>query len=124
MLLMEILVLVLFPKESDRRIYWKVWCNLGTWLAAMIFAVLLGIPIGVIAALKRNSVVDTDGLVSHRILDAYFLVGNNFNFNFPVNLGLTPVSGRISVSEVDRIAGFMLIDSLFSEDGIGLLFCC
>ena len=90
-------------------------------LAAMIFAVLLGIPIGVIAALKRNSVID------------YFLMGSSLiGYSMPifwwgiililifsVNLGLTPVSGRISVMyEVDRITGFMLIDSLFSEDGI------
>ena len=90
-------------------------------LAAMTFAVLLGIPIGVIAALKRNSIID------------YFLMGTSLvGYSMPifwwgiililifsVNLGLTPVSGRISVMfEVERITGFMLIDSLFSEDGI------
>lgn len=90
-------------------------------IAALLFAILLGIPIGVIAALKRNSLID------------YFLMGTSLvGYSMPifwwgiililifsVTLGLTPVSGRISVMfEVDRITGFMLIDSLFSEDGI------
>jgi len=94
-------------------------------LAALFFAITLGIPIGVIAALKRNSFTD------------YFLMGTSLiGYSMPifwwgiililifsVNLGLTPVSGRISVMyEVDRITGFMLIDSLFSEDGLDAFF--
>lgn len=94
-------------------------------LSALTFAIILGIPIGVIAALKRNSITD------------YFLMGTSLiGYSMPifwwgiililifsVNLGLTPVSGRISVMyEVDRITGFMLIDSLFSEDGIEAFF--
>lgn len=90
-------------------------------LAAMFFAVSLGVPIGIIAALRRNSFLD------------YFLMGTSLvGYSMPifwwgiililifsVTLGLTPVSGRISVMfDVDRVTGFMLIDSLLSEDGI------
>ena len=38
---------------------------------------------------------------------------------FSVTFGLTPVSGRISfMYDVDHVTGFMLIDSLLSEDGV------
>ena len=38
---------------------------------------------------------------------------------FSVQLGITPVSGRISyLYDVDTVTGFMLIDSLLSEDGL------
>ncbi len=90
-------------------------------LAAMAFAISLGIPIGVIAALKRNSFIDYilmgTSLVGYSM--PIFWWGIILILVFSVNLGLTPVSGRISVMyEVDRITGFMLIDSIFSEDGI------
>ena len=42
---------------------------------------------------------------------------------FSVQLGITPVSGRISyLYDVDTVTGFMLIDSLLSEDGIEAFF--
>ena len=40
-----------------------------------------------------------------------------------MTLALTPVSGRISyLYDVDTVTGFMLIDSLLSEDGIEAFF--
>ena len=42
---------------------------------------------------------------------------------FSVNLGWTPVSGRIGVMyEIDKVTGFMLIDSLLSDDGLAAFF--
>ena len=89
-------------------------------LVALIFAITLGIPIGVLASLKRNSLIDY--LLMGVSLVGYsmpiFWWGLILILVFSVQLGLTPVSGRISfMYDVDTVTGFMLIDSLLSEDG-------
>ena len=83
----------------------------------MIFAVVIGIPIGVIAAVKRGSAFD------HTLM-ATALVGYSMPIFwwallliilFSGNLGWTPVSGRISLMYFfPPVTGFMLIDSLLS----------
>lgn len=88
-------------------------------ICAMIFAVLLGLPAGVIAAVNRGKFFD-------RTLMTTALVG----YSMPIFwwallliivmsgwLGLTPVSGRISLMFFfDTPTGFMLIDSLMSGE--------
>ena len=94
-------------------------------ICAVLFAIILGIPAGVIAATKRNTPID------------YILMGTSLvGFSMPifwwgliliiifsVGLGLTPVSGRLSVIyDVEAMTGFMLIDSLhpdvLNEEGL------
>ncbi|RVI59153.1 ABC transporter permease subunit, partial [Sinorhizobium medicae] len=86
-------------------------------LCAIIFAVLVGIPAGVVAAVKRGSIFD-------QIIMGTALVG----FSMPIfwwglllimlvsgTLQWTPVSGRISLMfYFPSVTGFMLIDSLLS----------
>ena len=83
----------------------------------MIFAVALGLPAGVIAAVNRGKFFD-------RALMSTALIG----YSMPIFwwallliivlsgwLGWTPVSGRISLLYYfDNVTGFMLIDSLLS----------
>ena len=90
-------------------------------VVALFFATTLGIPFGVIAALKRNSFLDY--LLMGVSLVGYsmpiFWWGLILILVFSVQLGITPVSGRISyLYDVDTVTGFMLIDSLLSEDGL------
>ena len=90
-------------------------------VCALIFAMIIGIPAGIIAAVKRGSVFD------HSLM-TLSLTG----FSMPIfwwalllivvfsgYLGLTPVSGRISALYFfDEVTGFMLIDSWLSgEEG-------
>ena len=94
-------------------------------VVALFFATTLGIPFGVIAALKRNSFLDY--LLMGVSLVGYsmpiFWWGLILILVFSVQLGITPVSGRISyLYDVDTVTGFMLIDSLISEDGIEAFF--
>ena len=87
-------------------------------VAALIFAFSFGIPLGIIAAVKRNSFWD------------YFLMGGSLlGYSMPifwwglililifsVQMGLTPVAGRMSVLyDIDSWTGFLLIDSLQKE---------
>jgi dipeptide transport system permease protein len=86
---------------------------------AMLFAVCVGLPVGILAAVKRGSVFD------HTVMGVS-LVGYSMPIFwwalllillFSVNLGWTPVSGRISVLFwVEPVTGFMLIDTLLAGD--------
>jgi dipeptide transport system permease protein len=86
-------------------------------LAAIVFAVLLGIPAGVLAAAKRGSIYDQT--VMGTALIGYsmpiFWWGLLLIILFSVILHWTPVSGRISlVYFFQPVTGLMLIDSLLS----------
>jgi len=86
-------------------------------ICAMIFAVVLGLPAGVIAAVNRGKLPD-------RLFMSIALVGYSMPIFwwallliivFSGNLGMTPVSGRIDLLYYfDSTTGFMLIDSLLS----------
>lgn len=88
-------------------------------VCAMLFAIVVGLPLGVIAAVKRGSPFDY-GLMGLSVTGAsmpIFWWGLMMILVFSVALGWTPVSGRISDAfYVQPITGFMLIDSLFSDD--------
>lgn len=90
-------------------------------IVALFFATLLGVPAGIIAAVKRNSFWDYSimgsSLVGYSM--PIFWWGLILILIFSVNLGITPVSGRISVLyEIDHVTGLMLIDTLLSDEGI------
>lgn len=86
-------------------------------VCAMIFAIMLGIPAGMIAAINRGRLFD-------RLSMTLALIG----FSMPIfwwallliivvsgMLGWTPVGGRISLLYYfEPVTGFMLIDSLLS----------
>ncbi|MDT0681456.1 ABC transporter permease subunit [Roseicyclus sp. F158] len=86
-------------------------------LCAIIFAIVLGLPAGIIAAVYRGKFFD-------RALMSTALVGYSMPIFwwallliivFSGNLGWTPVSGRMGLMYFfDDVTGFMLIDSLLS----------
>jgi dipeptide transport system permease protein len=84
---------------------------------AMFFAVLLGIPAGVIAATNRGKFIDQaimgTALVGYSM--PIFWWGLLLIMFLSGYLGLTPVSGRISLMYFfPQVTGFMLVDSLLS----------
>lgn len=89
-------------------------------LCAIAFAVALGVPAGIIAAVRRGSWLD------HSVMGAA-LVGYSmpiFWFGlllivlFSGILGWTPVSGRISLLyDFPAVTGLMLVDSLLAGQG-------
>ena len=88
-------------------------------LSAMLFAVLLGIPAGIIAALKRGGTTDYSvmGLALTGYSMPIFWWAILLILFFSVTLGWTPVSGRIDIAyDVPPVTGFMLIDSLLSGE--------
>ncbi|MFN4144079.1 ABC transporter permease subunit [Aestuariivirga sp.] len=87
-------------------------------LCAMLFAVALGIPAGVIAASRRGGVYDQTlmGLALTGYSMPIFWWGLILVLVMSNMLGLTPVSGRVDLIKFyyEPVTGFMLIDSLLS----------
>jgi ABC-type dipeptide/oligopeptide/nickel transport systems, permease components len=90
-------------------------------LCAILFALVIGLPAGMLAAIRRNSIFDHG--VMGVSLTGYsmpiFWWGLILILVFSVQLDLTPVSGRIDVLYyIEPVTGFLLIDSLLSgEEG-------
>jgi dipeptide transport system permease protein len=88
-------------------------------LCAIVLAMVVGVPLGIIAAVKRGSGFDY-GLMGASVTGAsmpIFWWGLMMILIFSVSLGWTPVSGRISdMFYVEPWTGFMLIDSWYSDD--------
>ena len=86
---------------------------------AMLLALVIGIPAGILAAVKRNTVLDYS--VMGASLTGYsmpvFWWALLLILLFSVTLGWTPVSGRIDLLyDIPQVTGFMLIDSLLAGD--------
>jgi len=86
-------------------------------LTALIIAVFAGIPLGVIAARKKNSFIDYTA-ISVSLLGVsipVFWLGLMLIFLFSVTLGLLPVSGRIAMgSSLTDHTGFYLLDAMIT----------
>ncbi len=88
-------------------------------LCAMVFAVFIGLPVGILAALKRGTVFDHG--VMGVSLTGYsmpiFWWALLLILLFSVTLGWTPVSGRLSLLYwIEPVTGFMLIDTLLAGE--------
>jgi len=88
-------------------------------VCALIFAVLVGLPVGIIAGVRRGSVFDHT--VMSIALTGYsmpiFWWGLLLIIFFSGILGWTPVSGRLSLTYFfEPKTGFMLIDSLLDGE--------
>ncbi len=82
---------------------------------AMVFAVALGIPLGVTAALRRGTFADTAVTVIALAGVSFpvFWLGIIFIYTFAVNLGWLPSSGRIGVTmAIDNITGLYVLDGI------------
>ncbi len=86
-------------------------------VVAILFAIVLGIPAGIFAAVKRGSFFDQTimgtALIGYSM--PIFWWGLLLIIFFSGTLGWTPVSGRIDLIYFFKpVTGFMLVDSLLS----------
>lgn len=89
-------------------------------LVALLWSMIVGIVAGVVAAFYRRSFIDYSlmgvSLVGYSM--PIFWWGLLLILFFSVTMGWLPVSGRLNVIlDVPEVTGFMLIDSLLSEEG-------
>ena len=90
-------------------------------LVALLWSLILGIPLGIFAALNSGRFFD-------KMIIGFSLFGFSMSIFwwalmliliFSVTLGLTPVSGRLSaLYDINSITGFYLIDAWFSENSV------
>jgi len=87
--------------------------------AALLLALLLGLPAGILAALKRGTALDhaSMGLALTGYSMPIFWWALILIMFFSVELGWTPVSGRLDLLyDVEPVTGFMLVDTLLGEE--------
>ena len=103
------------PIAEEIRIRWPATFELS--VAAMLVASILGIPAGVLAAVRKNSFVDNltmSGSLLGVSLPVYWL-GLLLIYLFAVNLNWLPPSGRLSIDagfSFKPITGFYVLDAL------------
>jgi peptide/nickel transport system permease protein len=93
-------------------------------IAAMLFAILIGVVAGIISATKQYSVADYSvmGLALFGISMPVFWLGIMLMMIFGVFLGWLPIGGRIDLLlPFQRITGFMVIDSIITLNGAALI---
>jgi ABC-type dipeptide/oligopeptide/nickel transport system permease component len=85
-------------------------------LAAMIASVVLGIPLGVVAALRHNSVLDhaLRVVTVSGLAIASFWLGMMLQLLFSMELGWTPLQGRISGFRPPDVTGLYLVDAILA----------
>jgi peptide/nickel transport system permease protein len=107
---------------TQRPVAEDLWSRLPATLElalyAIVLAVIAGVPLGVVAALRRNSpldhlvrVVTITGLAM-----AAFWLAILLQLLFSMWLGLTPVQGRIDGWGPDPITGFYTLDAVLRGD--------
>lgn len=84
-------------------------------MVGLFFAIAVGIPLGIFAAIKRNSFFDyflmSSSLIGYSM--PIFWWGLILILVFSVKLGLTPVSGRIDfIYDIPTFTGLYIIDTL------------
>src|ERR1044072_6125737 len=110
----------MITQEPVLREFWTLFpATIELATCAILFALILGIPAGMIAAVRRNSVFDHG--VMGVSLTGYsmpiFWWSLILFLLFAVQFALTPVSGRIDVLYyIEPITGFLLIDTLLSDE--------
>lgn len=85
---------------------------------SILLAAVIGIPLGVLAAVDRNSWLDhvlRVFTVSGLAIAAFWLA-ILFQLLFAMELGITPLQGRVDGWGPDPVTGFFLIDSAWTGD--------
>jgi peptide/nickel transport system permease protein len=86
-------------------------------VSAMLFSILLGIPLGFLAAKRHGGLLDQFSLVASLlgISIPIFVLAIILKFIFAVKLGLLPTVGRVSVLiTIDHPTNFFLLDAVLA----------
>ena len=91
-------------------------------LVAMVFSIAVGVPLGVVCALWRNSALDhvVRLLTVSGLAIASFWLGIMLQLLFAMRLGWTPLNGRLAGFPPPGITGLFLVDAVIGGDGAAL----
>lgn len=104
------------PVTKDLRVFWPATLELV--LAAMTFAVILGIPLGVISAVRHDSWADHSSRIFSLMgvsLPSFWLA-LLLQWFVALRFGWLPIGGRLdtTMAAPDHITGLYVIDGLFT----------
>jgi len=110
-------------RRVSQDLIYRFPATLELTLAAMFISVVIGIPLGILSALKRNSLLDhlVRGFTVSGLAIASFWLGIMLQLFASMWLGLTPLGGRIGVPEPRLITGLIVLDSILTLNGTALL---
>lgn len=105
-------------REISEDLLRRLPATLELTMAAMVLAVGFGVPLGVISAVKRNSLVDQllRLLSVSGLAVASFWLAMELQMYFSTKLGWTPLNGRVSGWGPEPITGFYILDSILNRD--------
>ena len=92
-------------------------------IAAILFAVLVGVPLGFVAAKRYQGPLDQTSLVASLIGISFpvFFLGLLLKYVFAVRFDLLPTTGRIDVrSGFDERTNFLILDTVLARDWAAL----
>ena len=91
-------------------------------ISAVLLAVAIGVPLGVVSAVYRNSALDhVVRIISvSGLAIASFWLAMELQLLFSMKLAWTPLSGRIAGFPPEPRSGFMIVDAIMDGDGEAL----
>lgn len=95
-------------------------------LSALTLATIIGVPIGIVSAVRRNSFIDSASMMGALlgVSIPIFVLGLILIYIFGVALGILPFVGRLtslpSELGIERITGLYTLDSILSGSWNGL----
>lgn len=103
-------------RDVSQVIVERLPATLELIFAALFIAVVVGVPLGVLAAVYRNGIIDQVSRVVALFGVSFpqFWVGIMLQLLLGLALALLPITGRSSVPMPEAITGFLTIDSLLA----------
>jgi peptide/nickel transport system permease protein len=92
-------------------------------ISGIIIALIVGIPLGVMSATRKETVLDHLSRIFSiaGVSTPAFWLGIMLQLLFFKQLGILPLGGRLDINvELNRITGFYIIDSLISGNWVAL----
>jgi peptide/nickel transport system permease protein len=92
-------------------------------VVAMLVSIVAGIPLGVVSALWRNSLLDhaVRVMTVSGLAIASFWLGIMLQLLFAMRLGWTPLNGRIQGFPPRGVTGLYLVDALLTSDRVAFM---
>ncbi len=105
------------PVLDDLKTFFPATFELA--FCAFLLAVIIGVPLGVISAIKRNKMIDHFSRVISLlgVSTPLFWSALLLQFLLYFKLGWLPAFGRLSV-EIHRFTGFILLDSVLNRSWV------
>ena len=109
-------------REISNDLLHRLPATLELTLAAMVITLVLGVPIGVLSALRRNTLLDhlVRGATIAGLAVAAFWMGIMLQLLFSMWLGWTPLGGRLTGVPPRTVTGLLLVDALLAADWVAL----